>query len=74
MYRPLCQAGATSLHDRFPLTRHQNVAEMAVHVYDFKPSLAPDMEGAALIISHAGAGCIMESLRSDSVRVASSHI
>ena len=38
-------------------------AEVAVEVYDFKPSLAPDMQAAALIISHAGAGCIMESLR-----------
>jgi UDP-N-acetylglucosamine transferase subunit ALG13 len=32
-------------------------------VYEFKPSLAPDMQDADLIISHAGAGCIMESLR-----------
>jgi UDP-N-acetylglucosamine transferase subunit ALG13 len=38
---------------------------MGIDVYDFKPSLASDMEGAELVISHAGAGCIMESLRSD---------
>lgn len=29
----------------------------------YKPSLAEDMEGADLIISHAGAGSVMESLR-----------
>ena len=38
-------------------------AGVEVEVYSFKPSLAPDMQEADLIISHAGAGCIMESLR-----------
>jgi hypothetical protein len=49
------------------LTFHRALvfAGMAVEVYAFKPSLAPDMQEAELIISHAGAGCIMESLRHD---------
>ena len=49
------------------LTFHRALvlAGMAVEVYAFKPSLAPDMQDAELIISHAGAGCIMESLRHD---------
>ncbi|KAJ3176915.1 N-acetylglucosaminyldiphosphodolichol N-acetylglucosaminyltransferase catalytic subunit alg13 [Irineochytrium annulatum] len=33
-----------------------------IFAYDFKPSLRPDMEAAALIISHAGTGTIIESL------------
>lgn len=32
-------------------------------VYRFKPSIREDMQGASLIISHAGAGSIFESLR-----------
>ena len=31
--------------------------------YRFKPSLNEDMHGAALIISHAGAGSILEGMR-----------
>ena len=36
---------------------------LAFEWYRFKPSLADDMRTAALIISHAGAGSILEGLR-----------
>jgi beta-1,4-N-acetylglucosaminyltransferase len=36
---------------------------LSIEVYSFKPSLQPDMEQADLVISHAGAGTVMEALR-----------
>ena len=36
---------------------------LTVSAFDFKPTLAQEMKTASLIISHAGAGSIMESLR-----------
>ena len=36
---------------------------LAIDVYDFKPNLQEDMRRADLILSHAGAGTIMEALR-----------
>lgn len=36
---------------------------LQVESYDFKASLAPDMEAADLILSHAGAGTVTEVLR-----------
>lgn len=36
---------------------------LEIECYDFKPSLANDMQDADLIISHAGAGTVMECLR-----------
>ena len=38
-------------------------AGLTVEVYDFKPSLAADVAAADLVVSHAGAGSIMEALR-----------
>ena len=38
-------------------------APLEVESYRFKDSLAEDMQGAALLVSHAGAGSIMEGLR-----------
>jgi beta-1,4-N-acetylglucosaminyltransferase len=42
--------------DKLPDTLH-------VESYAFKSSLAPDMEQADLILSHAGAGTVTEALR-----------
>uniref|UniRef100_A0A7S4AM01 UDP-N-acetylglucosamine transferase subunit ALG13 n=1 Tax=Pseudo-nitzschia australis TaxID=44445 RepID=A0A7S4AM01_9STRA len=36
---------------------------LEIQTYDFRPSLTEDMERADLIISHAGAGTVMEALR-----------
>jgi beta-1,4-N-acetylglucosaminyltransferase len=40
-------------------------AALAVEWYRFKDSLVQDMRSAALIVSHAGAGSIMEGLKCD---------
>jgi hypothetical protein len=59
--------GASEVPASFPCSQlpdRVQAAGMEVEVYCFKPSLAIDMQEADLVISHAGAGCIMESLRS----------
>ena len=38
-------------------------SKLKIKCYDFQPSLDEDMKNADLIISHAGAGTVMESLR-----------
>lgn len=38
-------------------------APLEISFYNFKPSLEPDMREAALIVSHAGAGSILEGMR-----------
>ncbi len=38
-------------------------APIPVTAYRFKPNIAEDIAGAALVVSHAGAGSIFESLR-----------
>ncbi len=38
-------------------------SSVQIQTYDFRPSLKADMENADLIISHAGAGTVMEVLR-----------
>ena len=38
-------------------------SSVKIQSYDFRPSLKADMEDADLIISHAGAGTVMEVLR-----------
>ncbi|KAI9189018.1 N-acetylglucosaminyldiphosphodolichol N-acetylglucosaminyltransferase catalytic subunit alg13 [Blastocladiella emersonii ATCC 22665] len=35
----------------------------SVTIYDYKPTLAADMAEADLVVSHAGAGCVIEALR-----------
>ena len=39
------------------------VLQTLLHRYRFKPSLEEDMAGATLLISHAGAGSILEGMR-----------
>lgn len=41
----------------------QNFTSIKIQSYDFRPSLKTDMEQADLILSHAGAGTVMEVLR-----------
>ena len=38
-------------------------SSIKIQSYDFRPSLKEDMEHADLILSHAGAGTVMECLR-----------
>lgn len=52
--------GAKPTLDNVVDTTTKNLVE--VESYCFKPSLQPDMEAASIIISHAGAGSIMECL------------
>ena len=35
---------------------------LEVELYDYKPSLAGDIAGAAIVVSHAGAGTCLECL------------
>jgi len=42
---------------------NNNKPLLQIEMYTFKPSLADDMERADLIVSHAGAGTVMEVLR-----------
>ena len=44
-------------------------APLQIDWYRFKPSLAEDMRGAGLIVSHAGAGSILEGMRLGSLMV-----
>ncbi|CAI2166002.1 18834_t:CDS:2 [Funneliformis geosporum] len=44
-------------------TRNNQINEIEIIGYDYKPSLSEDMKNADLIISHAGSGSILESLR-----------
>jgi len=39
------------------------LASLKVEAFDFKPTLAEEMKAASLIVSHAGAGSVMEALR-----------
>jgi beta-1,4-N-acetylglucosaminyltransferase len=41
----------------------KNIHDIHVETYDFKASLRADMQQADLILSHAGAGTVMEALR-----------
>ena len=40
-----------------------SLSGLKVRTYSFQPSLDDDMKSAALILSHAGAGTVMEALR-----------
>lgn len=46
-----------------------HVPGLEIHSFAFKPSLIPDLERANLVISHCGAGSILEILRHGKVAV-----
>ena len=48
---------------RGPEPQIPDAAPLAIEWYRFKPSLEADMREASLIVSHAGAGSIMEGMR-----------
>ena len=49
-------------HGQEPFQSRQRRPRLALESYRFKPSLQADFEGADLVISHAGFGCLIESL------------
>ncbi|KAI9223446.1 glycosyl transferase [Blastocladiella britannica] len=54
------QAGALACAIKAP---PMTPPQLVIDVYDYKPSLGPDLARAQLVISHAGAGCLLEALR-----------
>jgi beta-1,4-N-acetylglucosaminyltransferase len=46
------------------------VSGLDLIVYDYAPTLIPHMEKSSLIITHAGAGCVLEALRTPLVEEA----
>lgn len=56
----------SAIDERQPLVDSANVQ---CHSYRFKPSLHMDVQNATLIISHAGAGSIMEALYADKPQI-----
>ena len=48
---------------RTPQIPEPPVAGLSIECYDYKPTLEADMQSADLIISHAGAGTVMECVR-----------
>jgi beta-1,4-N-acetylglucosaminyltransferase len=47
-----------------PKTDHlHNPGTLHIECYDFKPSLQPDLHSADLILSHAGAGTLLEATK-----------
>mmetsp|Transcript_110976 Transcript_110976/g.318872 ORF Transcript_110976/g.318872 Transcript_110976/m.318872 type:complete len:188 (-) Transcript_110976:216-779(-) len=61
--------GYTSLTVQYGTGKKPDVDEsplsssLKIRTYSFQPSLDDDMKSAALILSHAGAGTVMEALR-----------
>lgn len=49
--------------DDKPSATSPTSSSLHIRTYDFLPSLQNDMEQADLVLSHAGAGTVMESLR-----------
>jgi beta-1,4-N-acetylglucosaminyltransferase len=69
----MVSCGFTSLTIQYgkgqPPSFDHNDWPIEVRAYDFAPSLEEDMHRADLIISHAGAGTIMEALRLEKLLV-----
>lgn len=62
----LKELGYTNLVIQHGKSRHalqSSSAQLSISAYDYKPSLKDDMKNASLVISHAGSGSILESLR-----------
>jgi beta-1,4-N-acetylglucosaminyltransferase len=59
--------GYTSLTLQYGTGQTPNIdlvnSPVTIQCYDFQPSLDKDMEKAELVLSHAGAGTVMEALR-----------
>ena len=54
---------------RGPEPKLPEAPPLQIEWYRFKPSLADDMQSAGLIVSHAGAGSILEGMRLGSLMV-----
>ncbi|KAI8817663.1 glycosyltransferase family 28 C-terminal domain-containing protein [Fimicolochytrium jonesii] len=52
----------TSTDHHFTYTSPTHPTPLAIHTYTYHPTLLPSLTSATLIISHAGAGSILESL------------
>ena len=63
----MVQAGYTKLILQYGKGRQPDLPEtyqkLHIEMYAFKPSLLEDLQKADLIVSHAGAGTVMEALR-----------
>lgn len=46
----------------FKLQNYQSNNRLSIECYNYKDSIAQDLENASLVISHAGAGSILETL------------
>jgi beta-1,4-N-acetylglucosaminyltransferase len=62
-YDTLVVQYGTGLEPQIPEQYTAATARLSIQTYRFQPSLEKDMQRADLILSHAGAGTVMEALR-----------